>query len=499
MREGIILNGGNAMNEYDLINAYLHLIYNNSTVFLYRILEKQENFELMKQWLVHRGISLSFMEAITPYNFTYCCKATNLDSLQSIFHEDFKESFYAFRKQEKRKYQVLFLAGVDTANSINQAFIDQEYVHSFFQENCSVYHCTSMLKADDISFNGPYSHFLKALYQIDKWPGILVFKEEQWTFQPIQTLTQVDIVFAKIQDGTIFESSYIDEEDSYFIQLSDLHLGTKNKNKGRLVLEESLTEICSALVSKYPIKFLITGDLMNSPNRKNMYEASSFMNMLKKKYKGDVTFILGNHDVIVHGFNFWKRQKAKVVAYLLGENIKVLEKEKIILIKINSMVEGNLARGKVGEIQLQEIDDELASIENIEEYTLMAMVHHHIFSITKDEFLKTRWHENMFVGRIVETSKVLVDAKELVEWLKKHHIRYAFHGHKHLPFFSYREGVFVISGGSSCGGGAKESKSRYLSYNVLKYSQQTKAFKYCFIFYDDMTKQERQRVKVHLF
>ena len=50
----------------------------------------------------------------------------------------------------------------------------------------------------------------------------------------------------------------------------------------------------------------------------------NFMNRLKRKYHSDVTFVLGNHDVIVYGLNILKKQKTKVVAYLLGENIKIL-------------------------------------------------------------------------------------------------------------------------------------------------------------------------------
>ena len=68
-----------------------------------------------------------------------------------------------------------------------------------------------------------------------------------------------------------------------------------------------------------------------------MYLANDFMNSLKKRYKANVTFILGNHDVIVHGFNMARNQKSKVIAYLLGENIKVLEKEKMILISYFSI------------------------------------------------------------------------------------------------------------------------------------------------------------------
>ena len=48
---------------------------------------------------------------------------------------------------------------------------------------------------------------------------------------------------------------------------------------------------------------------------------------------------------------------------MLNESIKVFEEEKIVLIKIDSTVEGNLARGKVGMKQLNNIDEELAAIK----------------------------------------------------------------------------------------------------------------------------------------
>ncbi len=100
------------------------------------------------------------------------------------------------------------------------------------------------------------------------------------------------------------------------------------------------------------------------------------------------------------------------------------------------------------------------------------MLHHHLFRITRDEFLKQRWCEKVFVGKIMDSSKALVDN---------------------------HDGMYVIAAGSSCGSGAKESDSRYLSYNVLKYSHRYKCFKYCFIVYDDMTLQDRQRIIVNMF
>ena len=58
---------------------------------------------------------------------------------------------------------------------------------------------------------------------------------------------------------------------------------------------------------------------MNSPITKNMYQANGFMTMIRKRYKADITFVLGNHDMIVKGLSIGGRQRTKVIAYLLGE------------------------------------------------------------------------------------------------------------------------------------------------------------------------------------
>ena len=76
---------------------------------------------------------------------------------------------------------------------------------------------------------------------------------------------------------------------------------------------------------------------------------------------------------------------------------------------------------------------------------MVAMLHHHLFPITRDEFLKQRWREKMFVGKIMDSSKALVDSQDLIEWFRKHQIQYVLHGHKHLPFFTNHDGMYAVS------------------------------------------------------
>lgn len=487
------------MNEYDLINCYLNLIFDPSTTYFSRILNGYRGLCELRKWMRKRNINLKAIDNIGYDTFMAICKAKSLQQIIDKFEPRHLEEFKEFINNEKNKYQVIVLSSFDYNESINAYLTSTQIVKDLNSDKVRVINCHNLLKKDDLSFYGPYKYFINALYQIDRWPGLLIFKDDKCTFLPVYTIKDIQDAMFKIEQNTIFSSKYLSPYDSYFIQLSDLHLRGKRKNKGCLALEESLDETCKQLRSYYSLKFLITGDLMNSPNRKNMYEASNFMKLLKNKYHGDVSFILGNHDVIVNGFNIFKRQKSKVIAFLLNESIKVFEEEKIILIKIDSTVEGNLARGKVGQKQLDDIDEELANIHNLKDYTVVAMLHHHLFPITRDEFLKQRWREKLFVGKIMDTSKALVDSQELIEWFRKHQIQYVLHGHKHLPYFTNHGGMYVIAAGSSCGSGAKENDSHYLSYNVLKYNHRYRKFKYCFIIYDDMTLQDRQRIIVNMF
>ena len=479
------------MNSYDIVNMYYQLIFNGGSLSFRRVFENYENVEQLREWLNQYHIRPSFISYVFKENYDILLRAKSFERYDTAFKTQYQKDYDHYVEQEKKKYQVLFL-------SKDKPFSQYIHIEDFQNDHIRAFVIDDIVE-EDLSLYGPYTHFFNALYQIDKWPGVLVFKDDQSIFVSLNNQQQIDEVFKRIEDHTIFDNVPEYQDETYFIQLSDLHLGSKQTDLGSYVLNESLDELYHGLPQDNQLKFLITGDLMNSPNRKNMYSASSFMNRLKSQYHSDVTFVLGNHDMIVHGLNIFKRQKTKVVAYLLGENIKVLPDVKVIIIKIDSTSQGNLARGKVGNRLLMEIEEELHSIRNLQDYTLVVMMHHHILPLRKDEFLKTKWNEKLFMGKIADSTKALVDADEVLKWINKHHIRYIFHGHKHVPCIVKKDDTYIMAGGSSCGGETKENKSRYLSYNLLKYDTKDRQFKYCFIFYDDITKQERHRVKVSLF
>ena len=102
-------------------------------------------------------------------------------------------------------------------------------------------------------------------------------------FYPVKNIEEVKECFRLIETNKIFEKKCQTNEDQYFIQLSDLHLGTKKTDNGLIVLQDSLDELYHMLPHDHQLKFLITGDLMNSPNRKKYVCSLSFYESFKKE------------------------------------------------------------------------------------------------------------------------------------------------------------------------------------------------------------------------
>ncbi|MEG0277013.1 MAG: metallophosphoesterase [Coprobacillus sp.] len=479
------------MNDFDFINTFFNIVYQNESAYMRDFTYSHDYVKCFHQWLNKRSIAFESLNEIKFEDFYMFRKNMKAIDMDRLFHYSLCDDINRIVEDYKDATHILYIHGLNNEKTIDIPFSKYQDVYFYTIHD-------SFIK-EDLSFFDPFESFFCAMNHVDLWPGVLIFNEKKQVFTSITNQDDFEKLLKHIDNqDDLFETYKSYGEDAYFVQLSDMHLGKNKRQKGLAQLYSSLDNIVPKLYSNYKLNILITGDLMESPNRKNMYLANDFMNSLKKIYKANVTFILGNHDVIVHGFNMARNQKSKVIAYLLGENIKVLEKEKVILVKMDTTSEGNLARGKIGQRQLDEIDDELSIIENIDDYMLVVMVHHHVYPIGKAQFLKTKWHEKTFINRIVETSKVLVDAPMLIEWLKKRNVRYVFHGHKHLPFLRHRDGIYYIGAGSATGG-LKESQSRYISYNVIKYNTQDKRIKTCMIFYDDKAKAERQRVEVYLF
>lgn len=340
--------------------------------------------------------------------------------------------------------------------------------------------------------------FEPLIYQLNDLPLLMASNGKSFYFRRVECRKDILTAYEMLSQKGYLESNLSTNDYAYIIHLSDVHLGDKSRRETLDLLYHCLDKELGRLKSNYAFKFVITGDLMDSPRRKNMYMASTFINELRSRYGAEVDFILGNHDVIVSGLNMFRIQKSKVVAYLLGESVKKIEDIKVLLIKLNSSLHGNFARGMVGQRQLDEVDEELTTVENLDGYTPIVLVHHHPLPVHKADFLKLKWTERSIVGRVVEKSKTLVDGEELLSWMQKRQVHYVLHGHKHIPSLTYQDGIYVIGAGSSTGV-VRDDMDAYISYNLLQFDVRRRRVVSCTLFYEDVAQKQPKHIYTRIF
>lgn len=420
-----------------------------------------------------------FYDVVSKMRLWYQFETFDLDNIVEVLKQRYLKS----------KWKVMIVPDFND-DPISNILRGQSLFAQIYEkyENIIPFLCPNKKEDAVLQTNHLYPPFEKLIYHLKRMPYLFIFNDEnEQYFIEIDSRMALMNVLDKINQGEHPSKYQITHHDemAYLIQLSDLHFGPKKHAKFKDHLLQLLDNQIARLPKRCIIKFLITGDLMDSPSQKNMYIATEFLNELKRRYHAEVQFVLGNHDMIVKGVNIFKKQKAKVVAYILGENVRVLEDLKIVLIKMNSSLSGNFARGKIGQRQLDEIDDELTTIENLDTYKPIVMLHHHLTPIHKADFLKKNWREKTFVGKISNMTKALIDNELVIDWMKQRHVHFAFHGHQHIPALNVVDNIYMIGAGTSTGV-MKDDIDAYLSYNLIQYNLNTQKMISCTLFYEDV-------------
>ena len=126
----------------------------------------------------------------------------------------------------------------------------------------------------------------------------------------------------------------------------------------------------------------------------------------------------------------------------------------------------------------------LDGIENIENYLLIAVMHHHLVPILRPEHYDDRWFRRIIPRSVFDETLKLNDADVFMGWLTCRNVRFVLHGHKHIPFQAEHNGIQIISCGSSTGQIVhKERGKTYISYNLIKISEDAVT---CTLFVEDI-------------
>lgn len=220
------------------------------------------------------------------------------------------------------------------------------------------------------------------------------------------------------------------------LQLSDLHFGASAVTNTKLAyVEQHLRDRIDAVRSTGGVvQPVITGDLMDTPSKKNLEEFKAFRNRLTDNSKTEVICIPGNHDMRKKGF-LWKNWEA--LAGLEWNSVVASDVCKVVFLCFDTSRDAKLAQGRIADDQFLEVATRLTELRrrgNYSDYISVALTHHHPFS-TRDDEIDTL----PFLGIREERFLRMENGDHLVRWCASNSVPLILHGHKHKPRFVGQE------------------------------------------------------------
>lgn len=379
------------------------------------------------------------------------------------------------------KVKAILLPGFDRNNPINHIMMQPNTLARLVEihpgETSLILQFDSPFEHKSVPLLNIFPNFEKALYEINNWPGVFLWNDNESIFLPVSQEYDLDCIFKLIKyEKTlrkvkeIFTRKIHKKKYAYLFHMSDLHFGNQIAEQRQMRVIRILEEYICKLEDGACFIPIISGDIMDSPNYRNEHKYNQFKELLGYNGLNNPVCVLGNHDVDIKGIlSFLRRQKAVISSIQKNSRIQLFEELKLAIIKIDSTVGGNLAQGKIGMDQLIQIGNEMDAIVDKDTYTFIALLHHHPKSIDEPDWYAKEWYEALF-GSMYEKTMKLLDADLFLEWIHRRGIKYVLHGHKHIPYVQQHNEITIIGAGSTTGSvKCKEKDKTCLSFNLIKY------------------------------
>ncbi|MFA6979317.1 MAG: metallophosphoesterase [Ignavibacteriaceae bacterium] len=490
------------------INAVGHLVEGNVITFLKQCASSEEllqpNIDFL-DGLIRRTEEDFYTSEYFWRNITH-----DIDKLRSDW-DKIKEELYSLRrtndnelnlrKHEKLLYYLKRLSNILSRckiksillpgfkdNELNEIILDKQLLRELVRihpgDTALILQMKERIQEKEIELLNVFKRFDKALNRVEQWPGVLLWNDNDSIFLPITRRYDLHEIFEILRyerSSFDFLREQFDKKEkrgrySYLFHLSDLHFGNKIAERRKIRVVRILENHLSQLEEDSKAIPIITGDLMNTPNRVNKQAYFEFIEMIVSKGFEKPIHILGNHDVDTSGFvKFMTGQKSVIQALSSDNKIEIIAELNLGIIKFNSNTGGEFAQGKIGEDQFIEIGNEYEHIENRKELTFIAILHHHPMKVENPYWYSRPWYKALLGDERHEETMKLIDADIFLQWIEQRNIKIILHGHKHIPRINKHKDISVIGAGSSTGSVKHiDIDKTFLTYNLIKYDNQMK-------------------------
>ena len=313
---------------------------------------------------------------------------------------------------------------------------------------------------NDSAITYVYPPFHSALSKSTRWPGVLLWRRsDEPLFFPLpaeKAEHAVHWIFSGAHDlanapGHLLTRHYMDAFPSCgihassrltLLHLSDTHIGSKKSIERIVRVKEFLKNYMIGNRGDSSVVFLLSGDIMQTPDEGNVICANDFFDFLKDLQPAgrDPIFVPGNHDVRAKGV-LGSRPASPSLAPAFDARIEWIPDHSVGILCWNSADAGRMARGKITREQYRAIEERLRPLpRGTTRPILIALLHHHPMQLHRIDPEMRRFHMRTlgssfrnFIGFAYEHMDRLADAQEFIRFCDSHGVKAILHGHKHIP------------------------------------------------------------------
>ncbi|HEY6072282.1 MAG TPA: metallophosphoesterase, partial [Anaerolineales bacterium] len=312
----------------------------------------------------------------------------------------------------------------------------------------------------DFAITDVYPPFQSALSKSTRWPGILLWRSrDKPLFFPLpseKTEDAIHWIFSGADDitntpGHLLTHHYLDAFPSCrihsgsrltLLHLSDTHIGSKKSIERIIRVKDLLKDYLDKNKDDSSVVFLLSGDIMQTPDESNVICANDLYDYLKDLHHcgQNPIFVLGNHDVRRKGV-LRNRIPSPSLVPACNTRIEWIPDYPVGILCFNSVDRGRMARGKISGGQYKTIEENLDHFPGgITNPILISLLHHHPLQLHLIDPEMRRFHRKTlgaslrkFIGSAYERMDGLTDAQEFIHFCDNFGVKVILHGHKHIP------------------------------------------------------------------
>jgi len=222
------------------------------------------------------------------------------------------------------------------------------------------------------------------------------------------------------------------------------------------------------------VVLLVSGNLMDSPEEDNLDRVRAFLSVVSGLGTEPPIILLGNHDVRSDGYLSENLRVAMQLTERSG-GVRWFDEHKLAIACFDSVRDGRLARGYIGERQLLDMGSNLdTKCRGNHDYVAIAALHHHPIPVKIPDWYARPFYERV-LGPFFEKTEELEDATTFLSFIEERRFAAVLHGHKHIPRLdSTSSGIPVIGCGSTVGKVRTRDQGTFMSINLLTLNAATR-------------------------